>query len=74
VISIIVGDDYENAASSQNIKLAEIPWEFHPPRRQRDSAIEVTYEYDTERIFTLQIHDIYTGQKRRFAIQQVSQN
>jgi molecular chaperone DnaK (HSP70) len=56
--------------NQENVKLAEIPWEFHPPRQQRDAAIEVTFEYGDDGILTVQIHDIYTGQKKRFAIQQ----
>ncbi len=70
IISVFEGDVYDDVANQENVKLAEIPWEFHPPRQQRDGAIEVTFEYGDDGILTVQIHDIYTGQKKRFAIQQ----
>lgn len=70
IISVFEGDVYDDVSNQENVKLAEIPWEFHPPRQQRDGAIEVTYEYGDDGILTVQIHDIYTGQKKRFAIQQ----
>lgn len=70
IISVFEGDVYDDVANPENVKLAEIPWEFQPPRQQRDGAIEVTYEYGDDGILTVQIHDIYTGQKKRFAIQQ----
>jgi molecular chaperone DnaK len=70
IISVFEGDVYDDVANQENVKLAEIPWEFQPPRQQRDGAIEVTYEYGDDGILTVQIHDIYTGQKKRFAIQQ----
>ena len=56
------------------MKLAEIPWEFQPPRSQKDGALEVTYEYGDDGILTVQIHDMHTGQKKRFAIQQSGQD
>lgn len=70
IISVYEGDIYDDVSNPENVKLAEIPWEFNPPRQQRDGAIEVTYEYGDDGILTVQIHDIYTGQKKRFAIQQ----
>ncbi|HZZ77898.1 MAG TPA: Hsp70 family protein [Gemmataceae bacterium] len=70
IISVFEGDVYDDVGSPENVKLAEIPWEFQPPRQQRDGAIEVTFEYGDDGILTVQIHDIYTGQKKRFAIQQ----
>ncbi len=70
IISVFEGDVYDDVANPENVKLAEIPWEFKPPRQQRDGAIEVTFEYGDDGILTVQIHDIYTGQKKRFAIQQ----
>ena len=70
IISVFEGDVYDEVNNQENVKLAEIPWEFQPPRQQRDGAIEVTYEYGDDGILTVQIHDIYTGQKKRFAIQQ----
>jgi molecular chaperone DnaK len=70
IISVFEGDVYDDPNNQENVKLAEIPWEFQPPRQQRDGAIEVTFEYGDDGILTVQIHDIYTGQKKRFAIQQ----
>ena len=70
IISVFEGDVYDDVGNQENVKLAEIPWEFQPPRQQRDGAIEVTFEYGDDGILTVQIHDIYTGQKKRFAIQQ----
>ncbi|MSQ95177.1 MAG: Hsp70 family protein [Gemmataceae bacterium] len=70
IISVFEGDVYDDVGNQENVKLAEIPWEFKPARQQRDGAIEVTFEYGDDGILTVQIHDIYTGQKKRFAIQQ----
>jgi len=70
VISVFEGDVYDNPDSPDNVKLAEIPWEFNPPRPQRDGAIEVTYEYGDDGILTVQISDPHGGHKKRFAIQQ----
>ncbi len=70
IISVFEGDVYDDVGNAENVKLAEIPWEFKPHRQQRDGAIEVTFEYGDDGILTVQIHDIYTGQKKRFAIQQ----
>lgn len=70
VICVYEGDQYDNPDSTENVKLAEIPWEFQPPRPQRDGALEVSYEYGDDGILTVQIHDIYAGLKKRFAIQQ----
>ena len=57
VISVYEGDVYDNPDSPENVKLAEIPWEFKPPRPQRDGALEVTFEYGDDGILTVQIHD-----------------
>ena len=38
LISVYEGDVYDNPESQENVKLAEIPWEFKPPRSQRDGA------------------------------------
>ena len=46
------------------------PGSSHPPRPQRDGALEVTFEYGDDGILTVQIHDLHNGQKKRFAIQQ----
>ncbi len=70
IISVFEGDVYDDPAHAENVKLAEIPWEFTPPRPQKDGAIEVTYDYGDDGILTVQIHDPYTGIKKRFAIQQ----
>ena len=35
LICVYEGDVYDNPESPENIKLAEIPWEFRPPRRGR---------------------------------------
>ncbi len=64
------GDVYDDPESPENVKLAEIPWEFKPPRPQRDGALDVTFEYGDDGILTVQIHDPHNGQKKRFAIQQ----
>jgi molecular chaperone DnaK (HSP70) len=65
---------YDNPDSQENVKLAEIPWEFTPPRPQRDGALEVTYEYGDDGILTVQIMDPHAGHKKRFAIQQSGQD
>ncbi|HEV3256357.1 MAG TPA: Hsp70 family protein [Gemmataceae bacterium] len=70
VISVFEGDVYDNPDSTENVKLAEIPWEFEPPRPQRDGALEVSYEYGDDGILTVQVQDTFGRQKKRFAIQQ----
>jgi molecular chaperone DnaK len=70
IISVFEGDVYDDPNHGENVKLAEIPWEFTPPRTQKDGALEVTYEYGDDGILTVQIHDLHTSQKKRFAIQQ----
>jgi molecular chaperone DnaK len=70
VISVFEGDVYEEPDNSENVKLAEIPWEFHPPRPQKDGALEVMFEYGDDGILTVQIQDLFNNQKKRFAIQQ----
>jgi molecular chaperone DnaK len=70
LISVFEGDVYDNPESPENVKLAEIPWEFNPPRPQRDGALDVSYEYGDDGILTVQIHDPFGGHKKRFAIQQ----
>src|SRR5262245_58420151 len=74
VISVFEGDVYDNPESQDNVKLAEIPWEFNPPRPQRDGALEVTYEYRDDGIMTVQISDGFATRKKRFAIQQAGQD
>lgn len=69
-ISVYEGDVYDNPESPDNVKLAEVPWEFNPPRAQKDAGLEVTFEYGDDGILTVQIHDPLGGQRKRFAIQQ----
>lgn len=70
VISVYEGDVYDEPDGPDNVKLAEIPWEYQPPRPQRDGALDVTFEYGDDGILTVQISDPYTNAKKRFAIQQ----
>jgi molecular chaperone DnaK (HSP70) len=70
LISVFEGDIYDDPDNQENVKLAEIPWEFQPPRPQKDGALEVTFEYGDDGILTVQIQDQYNGGKKRFAIQQ----
>ncbi len=74
LISVYEGDNYDNPDSPENVKLAEIPWEFKPPRTQRDGGLDVAFEYGDDGILTVQIHDQYAGQKKRFAIQQAGED
>jgi molecular chaperone DnaK len=74
VISVYEGDTYDNPESQENVKLAEIPWEFKPPRPQRDGALDVTFEYGDDGILTVQIHDTSVGHKKRYAIQQAGED
>ena len=74
MISVFEGDIYDDVENPENVKLAEIPWEFNPPRQQRDGAIEVTFEYGDDGILTVQLTDLFNGQKKRFAIQQSGQD
>jgi molecular chaperone DnaK len=74
MISVFEGDVYDTPESPENVKLAEIPWEFKPPRPQRDGGLDVSFEYGDDGILTVQIHDVYAGQKKRFAIQQSGDN
>jgi molecular chaperone DnaK len=70
VVSVFEGDNYESPESPENIKLAEIPWEFQPPRPQREGGLEVAFEYGDDGILTVQITDPHGGSKKRYAIQQ----
>jgi molecular chaperone DnaK len=74
VICVYEGDLYENPESPENVKLAEIPWEFRPPRPQRDGALDVSFEYGDDGILTVVIQDNHAGQKKRFAIQQAGED
>jgi molecular chaperone DnaK len=74
VISVYEGDIYDEPDSGENVKLAEIPWEFKPPRLQREAALEVMYEYGDDGILTVQIFDPQGKHKKRFAIQQAGED
>jgi molecular chaperone DnaK (HSP70) len=74
VISVYEGDNYDAPDSPENVKLAEIPWEFDPPRKQRDGELEVTFEYGDDGILTVQITDVLVGHKKRFPIQQAGED
>jgi molecular chaperone DnaK len=74
LISVYEGDVYDAPESPENVKLAEIPWEFKPPRSQRDGALEVAFEYGDDGILTVQINDRHVSQKKRFAIQQTGED
>src|SRR4029077_1458639 len=74
IISIFEGDEYQHPDNPENVKLAEIPWEFTPPRSQRDGALDVTFEYGDDGILTVQIEDMFAKHKKRFAIQQAGED
>jgi molecular chaperone DnaK len=74
VISVYEGDVYDEPENPENVKLAEIPWEFNPPRPQKDGALEVMFEYGDDGILTVQIQDTFNTQRKRFAIQQSGQD
>jgi molecular chaperone DnaK len=74
LISVYEGDVYDAPESPENVKLAEIPWEFKPPRAQRDGGLEVSFEYGDDGILTVQIQDRYASAKKRFAIQQAGED
>src|SRR5205807_1867480 len=73
-ISIYEGDTYDNPENTENVKLAEIPWEFDPPRAQNEGALDVTFEYGDDGILTVQIHDLHTRHTKRFVIQQTGED
>ena len=74
MISVYEGDLYDNPESPENVKLAEIPWEFKPPRSQRDGGLDVSFEYGDDGILTVQIKDGHASQQKRFAIQQAGED
>jgi molecular chaperone DnaK len=74
LVCVYEGDVYDEPDSSENVKLAEIPWEFKPPRAQKDGGLEVSFEYGDDGILTVQILDGHTGHKKRFAIQQTGED
>src|SRR6266851_5181528 len=74
IISVFEGDVYDDPNHPENVKLAEIPWEFQPPRSQRDGSLDVRFEYGDDGILTVQIHDTHAKQKKRFPIQQAGED
>lgn len=74
LISVFEGDVYHDPVDSENVMLAEIPWEFKPARTQRDGALEVTYEYGDDGILTVEIQDPFGSQRKRYAIQQAGED
>ena len=71
LISVYEGDLYDNPETPENVKLAEIPWEFKPPRQQKDAGLDVSYEYGDDGILTVGfINDVHASQKKRYSIQQ----
>jgi molecular chaperone DnaK (HSP70) len=74
LICVYEGDTYDNPDSPDNVKLAEIPWEFEPPRRQREGELEVCFEYGDDGILTVKIHDTHSGARKSFAIQQTGED
>ena len=68
-VSVYEGDVYDDPEDPENVKLAEIPWEFAPPRPQADAGIDVTFEYADDGILTVAISDPVGRRRQRFAIQ-----
>jgi molecular chaperone DnaK len=71
-VSVYEGDVYDDPDDLENVRLAEIPWEFDPPRRQAEAGIDVTYEYGDDGILTVAISDPVGHRRQRFAIQQAT--
>src|SRR6266478_5657638 len=71
-VSVYEGDIYDDPTDPENVKLAEIPWEFEPPRPQADASIDVTFEYADDGILTVAISDPVGRRRQRFAIQGAS--
>src|SRR5947208_2733848 len=74
LICVYEGDNYDEPDSQDNVKLAEIPWEFTAPRPQREGALDVAFEYGDDGILTVQINDQHAKHKKRFAIQQAGED
>lgn len=72
VVPVFEGDVYDDPDALENVKLAEIAWEFDPPRPQKQAGLEVTYEYGDDGILTVSVHDTHARRRQRFAIQQVT--
>jgi molecular chaperone DnaK len=71
-VSVYEGDIYDDPEDPENVKLAEIPWEFQPPRPQAEASIDVTFEYADDGILTVAISDPVGRRRQRFAIQGAS--
>jgi len=67
-VSVYEGDVYDDPDDMENVRLAEIPWVFDPPRKQADAGIDVTYEYGDDGILTVAINDPIGHRRQRFAI------
>jgi molecular chaperone DnaK len=67
-VSVYEGDKYEDPEDVENVKLADIPWDFNPPRAQADAGIDVTFAYDDEGILTVTILDPFTQARQHFAV------
>src|SRR5262249_27895128 len=74
LISVYEGDVYDNPESPENVKLAEIPWEFKPARAQRAGGLDVSFEHGDDGILTVQSKDGYARNQKRFAIQQAGED
>jgi molecular chaperone DnaK len=68
-VSVYEGDVYKDPDDPENVKLAEIPWEFIPPRPQAEAGIDVTFEYADDGILTVAISDPVGRRRQRFAIE-----
>ena len=68
-VSVHEGDVYDDPEDPENVRLAEIPWEFDPPRPQSEAGIDVTFEYADDGILTVAISDPIGRRRQRFAIQ-----
>ena len=74
LISVYEGDIYDNPDSPENVKLAEIPWEFKPPRPQRDGGPGSDLRVRRRRHPDGADQDLHARQKKRFAIQQAGED
>src|SRR5207237_3980366 len=74
LICVYEGDNYDEPDSQDNVKLAEIPWEFTSPRPQREGALDVTFEYGDDGILTVQIDDLHAKHKKKIASQQAGED
>lgn len=68
VVSVYEGDIYDEPDDPENVKLADIPWEFNPPRAQEQAGIDVTFSYDDEGILTVTILDPLTQARQHYAV------